>query len=354
MATLAPPPSVTADPVATRMNDEMCAMQRSAMPATYFEKSTTALKLETDEILSPTNSHVRALTTPAQATPSLVRAGSAVSQEWSTQQLKQDPSQVVQESRAATVAALKVAESAVPVGLGSARDSVTPLPAAQGAEGGIEEGKAAQKEVQNPSVVQGMPADQQQPQPQQQQQPSQQQQQPSQQQQQPSQQQQQQQQQQRILAQPPAAQAGGAGSIAETTQQEPLPAPGRTCAYCRTQKTPLWRNGPLGPKTLCNACGVRFKLGKLQIAPNGTCIGVAPPKKRPQPASSTPSSRTLAKRQKVTQQRRPLRAAATSNTLIRRQPTMQKVPSLKNLTEYDGAMLLMVLSGMCRHDNVWR
>mmetsp|Transcript_2236 Transcript_2236/g.7985 ORF Transcript_2236/g.7985 Transcript_2236/m.7985 type:complete len:624 (+) Transcript_2236:287-2158(+) len=38
---------------------------------------------------------------------------------------------------------------------------------------------------------------------------------------------------------------------------------GRICLNCNTQKTPLWRNGPLGPKTLCNACGVRFKLGKL-------------------------------------------------------------------------------------------
>ena len=36
---------------------------------------------------------------------------------------------------------------------------------------------------------------------------------------------------------------------------------GVTCANCRTQKTPLWRNGPLGPKTLCNACGVRFRKG---------------------------------------------------------------------------------------------
>lgn len=44
----------------------------------------------------------------------------------------------------------------------------------------------------------------------------------------------------------------------------------RVCAYCRTLKTPLWRNGPHGPKTLCNACGVRFKLGKLQVC---VCVG---------------------------------------------------------------------------------
>ncbi|RDY07716.1 GATA transcription factor 5 [Mucuna pruriens] len=37
----------------------------------------------------------------------------------------------------------------------------------------------------------------------------------------------------------------------------------RRCSHCGVQKTPQWRTGPLGPKTLCNACGVRFKSGRL-------------------------------------------------------------------------------------------
>ncbi|XP_057981643.1 GATA transcription factor 4 [Malania oleifera] len=37
----------------------------------------------------------------------------------------------------------------------------------------------------------------------------------------------------------------------------------RRCAHCASEKTPQWRAGPLGPKTLCNACGVRFKSGRL-------------------------------------------------------------------------------------------
>lgn len=37
----------------------------------------------------------------------------------------------------------------------------------------------------------------------------------------------------------------------------------RRCSHCQTQKTPQWRTGPLGPKTLCNACGVRYKSGRL-------------------------------------------------------------------------------------------
>eukprot|EP00262_Sarcandra_glabra_P004119 TRINITY_DN15109_c0_g6_i2.p1 TRINITY_DN15109_c0_g6~~TRINITY_DN15109_c0_g6_i2.p1 ORF type:complete len:139 (-),score=28.50 TRINITY_DN15109_c0_g6_i2:274-690(-) len=31
----------------------------------------------------------------------------------------------------------------------------------------------------------------------------------------------------------------------------------RSCADCQTTKTPLWRGGPAGPKSLCNACGIR-------------------------------------------------------------------------------------------------
>ncbi|KAI6671454.1 hypothetical protein NL676_006339 [Syzygium grande] len=39
--------------------------------------------------------------------------------------------------------------------------------------------------------------------------------------------------------------------------------PARRCSHCGVQKTPQWRAGPNGAKTLCNACGVRFKSGRL-------------------------------------------------------------------------------------------
>ncbi|KAI5393501.1 hypothetical protein KIW84_060580 [Lathyrus oleraceus] len=31
----------------------------------------------------------------------------------------------------------------------------------------------------------------------------------------------------------------------------------RACVECQTTSTPLWRSGPMGPKSLCNACGIR-------------------------------------------------------------------------------------------------
>ncbi|XP_060197584.1 GATA transcription factor 16-like [Lycium barbarum] len=33
----------------------------------------------------------------------------------------------------------------------------------------------------------------------------------------------------------------------------------KTCVDCGTNKTPLWRGGPAGPKSLCNACGIRSR-----------------------------------------------------------------------------------------------
>ncbi|WOL10661.1 hypothetical protein Cni_G19420 [Canna indica] len=37
----------------------------------------------------------------------------------------------------------------------------------------------------------------------------------------------------------------------------------RWCRHCQAEETPQWRAGPDGPKTLCNACGVRYKSGRL-------------------------------------------------------------------------------------------
>ena len=39
------------------------------------------------------------------------------------------------------------------------------------------------------------------------------------------------------------------------------------CKNCGAHQTPQWRCGPEGPRTLCNACGVRYKKG---LPLNGT------------------------------------------------------------------------------------
>ncbi|KAK1300075.1 GATA transcription factor 14 [Acorus calamus] len=37
----------------------------------------------------------------------------------------------------------------------------------------------------------------------------------------------------------------------------------RRCSHCKAESTPLWREGPDGKGTLCNACGLRYRAGKL-------------------------------------------------------------------------------------------
>ncbi|KAK9102332.1 hypothetical protein Sjap_019586 [Stephania japonica] len=67
---------------------------------------------------------------------------------------------------------------------------------------------------------------------------------------------------------PPRSSAGGGGKGKKKEHQmgaEGMASnpDGRKCLHCATDKTPQWRTGPMGPKTLCNACGVRYKSGRL-------------------------------------------------------------------------------------------
>ncbi|XP_045824359.1 putative GATA transcription factor 22 [Trifolium pratense] len=40
----------------------------------------------------------------------------------------------------------------------------------------------------------------------------------------------------------------------------------RVCSDCNTTTTPLWRSGPMGPKSLCNACGIRQRKARRAMA----------------------------------------------------------------------------------------
>ncbi|XWS71833.1 hypothetical protein CRYUN_Cryun03dG0171600 [Craigia yunnanensis] len=53
----------------------------------------------------------------------------------------------------------------------------------------------------------------------------------------------------------------GSSEIKKSPSQQPVVV--RKCMHCEVTKTPQWREGPLGPKTLCNACGVRYRSGRL-------------------------------------------------------------------------------------------
>jgi len=53
--------------------------------------------------------------------------------------------------------------------------------------------------------------------------------------------------------------------IENATNTKRKDAGSRVCDYCGTTRTPMWRRGPRGKHTLCNACGVKWKDGRIQI-----------------------------------------------------------------------------------------
>ncbi|CAO3572795.1 unnamed protein product [Mortierella alpina] len=61
----------------------------------------------------------------------------------------------------------------------------------------------------------------------------------------------------------------GAGSGTATSKKSASAGPSsshssqKKCGYCSCTTTPMWRRGPHGPSTLCNACGVKWKHGKI-------------------------------------------------------------------------------------------
>ncbi|KAJ9558046.1 hypothetical protein OSB04_012660 [Centaurea solstitialis] len=61
----------------------------------------------------------------------------------------------------------------------------------------------------------------------------------------------------------PTTYSSPTSSSSETTTTSEAAGLVRRCTHCASEKTPQWRTGPLGPKTLCNACGVRYKSGRL-------------------------------------------------------------------------------------------
>lgn len=87
------------------------------------------------------------------------------------------------------------------------------------------------------------------------------------------------------------------------THDTPLP-PLRFCEFCNSSNTPTWRRGPAGKGSLCNACGIKWRLRKRlkknekgdSPSPPPTIpdkkvspLVVKPPKKRKDPDQHTKS-----------------------------------------------------------------
>ncbi len=76
----------------------------------------------------------------------------------------------------------------------------------------------------------------------------------------------------------PTQQEGADANADANADADASPKPRRACVRCGVQKTPQWRAGPDGPKTLCNACGVAEVKRSAAQAPRTTQV--------PQPAAA--------------------------------------------------------------------
>lgn len=88
-------------------------------------------------------------------------------------------------------------------------------------------------------------------------------------------------------------------SIAPLPPASALPdlANAKQCSSCGSRGTPQWRRGPEGAGTLCNACGVKWKHGKLLPVPSSS-LPIATKREitqdAPPPAAPNPTAKVTA------------------------------------------------------------
>lgn len=71
----------------------------------------------------------------------------------------------------------------------------------------------------------------------------------------------------------------------------------KSCSDCKTTKTPLWRSGPSGPKSLCNACGIKYR--KKKSSPIGLTKGATKKKEKPLSNSGSTEEAEYCKKGKI-------------------------------------------------------
>ncbi|KAL2921200.1 GATA transcription factor 15 [Bienertia sinuspersici] len=117
----------------------------------------------------------------------------------------------------------------------------------------------------------------------------------------------------------------------------------KRCADCGTSKTPLWRGGPAGPKSLCNACGIRSRKKRRAI------LGLKSEDKKSSKksnSSSSSSSTTTSSSSSSRLSGTPLhqRLLEIGREVMMRRSTVDKHPRKKLGEEEQAAVLLMALS----------
>ncbi|XP_010915216.1 protein CYTOKININ-RESPONSIVE GATA TRANSCRIPTION FACTOR 1 [Elaeis guineensis] len=121
----------------------------------------------------------------------------------------------------------------------------------------------------------------------------------------------------------------------------------RVCSDCNTTKTPLWRSGPRGPKSLCNACGIRQRKARRAMdtaaASGGIILREAHSKMRKEKKSDVDRTIPFKKRFKIATTTTTQRNPRFDDVLISLGDS-SAVHRVFPQDERDAALLLMALS----------
>ncbi|GKU85395.1 hypothetical protein SLEP1_g74 [Rubroshorea leprosula] len=112
----------------------------------------------------------------------------------------------------------------------------------------------------------------------------------------------------------------------------------KTCADCGTSKTPLWRGGPAGPKSLCNACGIRSRKKRRAI------LGINKEDKKSKKVSSSNSSSSSSGNNGKIGDNLKQKLLAFGRDVLMPRSTVGKKQRRKLGEEEQAAFLLMALS----------
>ncbi|KAJ1417166.1 Zinc finger, GATA-type [Sesbania bispinosa] len=119
----------------------------------------------------------------------------------------------------------------------------------------------------------------------------------------------------------------------------------KCCTDCKTTKTPLWRGGPAGPKTLCNACGIRYR--KRRACTVGMNKGQERKRERAQTQRISGSGKTVVGGggSDLRESLKMKLMALGEEVLLQRSPSLLKKQRRNKLGEEEqAAMCLMALS----------
>ncbi|XP_039781850.1 GATA transcription factor 16-like isoform X2 [Panicum virgatum] len=136
------------------------------------------------------------------------------------------------------------------------------------------------------------------------------------------------------------------GSGSADPDERPAAGEPKACTECHTTKTPLWRGGPCGPMSLCNACGIRYRKKRreaLGLDANKSGAAEQQHQQRKKKATATASKREREKEAETDEVTVELRTVGFGKEVVLKQ--RRRMRRRRRLGEEErAAILLMALS----------